>query len=481
MCTRDETELPQTVHRRPALALASALALLVGLTDLGTAILFHRTDLASTTILLGQLAGASVAGFAVFLILWYLVGRPLCLTAKLVPVPLALSLSAFLLVSILITQLSQMIPLSGASEDLARLIMIVVLSAGVAAVVYLGSMGVGSPVSLLRAIWRLSVVLSAVLAWTITVLWLFGASIRRAPATESLPVAALFAAGFAGLVITLSWIMRRTAPEVILYTFLIVTVGLPFIKALSAGRSAGTLRPTTDLPVSYVILIIVDTLRADHLSCYGQDGPSTPNIDRLALDGALYRHAISPSPWTLPSVASVMSGLSPFVHQTTTARSRLPLSVETLAERMGRAGYYTAAYGYNPFLRPESNMSQGFQEYYFPPELDPPRSLGGTILRWLWPSLRPDTEDTGVLTDLTCEWLLQNYGRPFFMWVHYYDPHLPYSPPADFLPPGDPAPRIGNVFDGLKDFGWGISSPPRPKGCVYGSSTPQMYGTSMRP
>jgi arylsulfatase A-like enzyme len=195
-----------------------------------------------------------------------------------------------------------------------------------------------------------------------------------------------------------------------------------------------------------VILLTVDTLRADVLSCYGSEEVSTPNIDQLAKDGVLFTNAISPAPWTLPSFSSIMTGLSPLVHKTTKVNSQLPDNLSTLAERMRDSGYLTVAIVDNGFLSPHSNISQGFLEYNFFPRYSIGSSVGVKLLEQFFPKKFKLETTTTELTQEAVDWIASNRDKDFFLWLHYYDPHVPYSPPSEFLPEGDAPARIGNRF-----------------------------------
>jgi arylsulfatase len=194
--------------------------------------------------------------------------------------------------------------------------------------------------------------------------------------------------------------------------------------------------------VRRVILLTVDTLRTDALSCYGGSTP-TPNIDAIARDSVLFERAISPAPWTLPAVASIMTGVYPAVHGATQYWSRVPLELETLAERMKSAGYYTGAIGDNAFLTFDTNMSQGFDEYHFSAGCVAYPSFGSKILQRLFPSRYVGVATSRHLTHMASKWLERNADRKFFLWLHYFDPHLPYTPPPEFMPPGSPPPSVG--------------------------------------
>ncbi|MEW5803927.1 MAG: sulfatase-like hydrolase/transferase [bacterium] len=190
--------------------------------------------------------------------------------------------------------------------------------------------------------------------------------------------------------------------------------------------------------MKHVILIIADTLRADALSCYGSQDVHTPHIDQLAEDGILFKKAISSAPWTLPSVVSIMTGISPFVHKTIGADCKLSDSFTTLAEYMQNDGYLTMAIGSNMFLNPMANVSQGFSTYNFFPKLWALKCIGGQILGRLSPTSYPPKMSASDLNKIAINWLEsnQNHEKDFFLWVHYFDAHLPYDPPRDCLPPG---------------------------------------------
>jgi len=180
--------------------------------------------------------------------------------------------------------------------------------------------------------------------------------------------------------------------------------------------------------IKHIILLSVDTLRPDFLSCYNSDGVNTENIDKLSKDGVLFKNAYAPGPWTLPSFASIMTGLSPYVHMATGKFDKLPSACPTIAEYMRDVGYLTSAIGSNSMLRPATNVSQGFIEYDFFPKFN---SLGVRILKKLFKKLSGGIS-TRALTDLAINWLDENKEKDFFLWIHYFDPHRPYTPPDEF-------------------------------------------------
>lgn len=162
-------------------------------------------------------------------------------------------------------------------------------------------------------------------------------------------------------------------------------------------------------PDTNVLLITIETLRADHVGMNGYARNTTPNLDRLAREGASFHTVVAQAPFTLPSVATIMTGLTPPRHGVRNHPATLAADKVTLAERFEKAGYQTAAMTRHTWLRNKSGLDQGFQEYdnnKFPAGLDA-RSLSLAAVSWL------EKRDR---------------DRPFFLWLHFLDPHLPYTP-----------------------------------------------------
>jgi arylsulfatase A-like enzyme len=129
-----------------------------------------------------------------------------------------------------------------------------------------------------------------------------------------------------------------------------------------------------------------------------------------------------------------LDAASPTVHKTYTAQSRLPDKFITIAEYLRDAGYYTAAIGDNFFLHPDFNIDQGFLEYnFFPKRQTMINSFGATIFIKFFSKKLIYYTSTADLTDLSINWLEKNRDKDFFFWVHYYDPHIPYSPPRQYI------------------------------------------------
>jgi arylsulfatase A-like enzyme len=197
-----------------------------------------------------------------------------------------------------------------------------------------------------------------------------------------------------------------------------------------------------------VVLVSIDTLRADHLGAYGRSPTITPQMDRIAREGVVFTRGLASSPWTTPSVASMLTGLPTIRHDAgrplsagfTFRRSPLGGRFTTLAERFAAAGYRTRGVVANAFLHPESGMAQGFDEFATP-------SAGPMIASFmrdlpltrlivdLTPPLKWGDYRAQGLTDVALRWLGDTDPRPLFLWVHYIDPHTPYQADPAFLDP----------------------------------------------
>ena len=172
-----------------------------------------------------------------------------------------------------------------------------------------------------------------------------------------------------------------------------------------------------------VLLVTIDTLRADHVGAYGYAAAETPALDGLARAGVRAEDAVVQVPQTRPSHASLFTGRNPFEHGLRDNFSPpLASSVPTLATLLRRAGYDTAAFiGAYPVARP-SGLDQGFSTF------DDPFGAGeaGTSRE------ARSERRAGEVVDRALAWLAKPRRSPFFLWAHLYDPHAPYEPPAPF-------------------------------------------------
>ena len=185
-----------------------------------------------------------------------------------------------------------------------------------------------------------------------------------------------------------------------------------------------------------LLLITIDTLRADHLSCNGAQNVATPNLDRLAADGVNFTRARSPVPLTLPSHASILTGNYPPTHGIRdNASSRLADSQRTLTEALQASGYETAAFLGSFVLDRRFGLAQGFETY------DDQVAKAPEMLENL-----EAERNAGAVLDAFESWLSARSGdSPFFAWLHFYDPHAPYLPPEPFANRFQGDPYAGEV------------------------------------
>jgi arylsulfatase A-like enzyme/Tfp pilus assembly protein PilF len=213
----------------------------------------------------------------------------------------------------------------------------------------------------------------------------------------------------------------------------------PVALLLAAGGLAALLCNRLDLASSpgsertSVLLVTIDTLRADHVGAYGAADAQTPRLDALAEAGTRFETAIASTPLTLPSHASLLTGLDPPHHGVRhNGVYHLDDGVETLAERFREAGYATGAVTGAVVLARRYGLDQGFESY--DDHTSSRRSGAGGFLE----------RNASQVTDRAIEWL-SRAPRPYFLWVHYYDPHHDYRPPPPFAERFAASPYDGEI------------------------------------
>src|SRR5712692_6515090 len=176
-------------------------------------------------------------------------------------------------------------------------------------------------------------------------------------------------------------------------------------------------------PSPNVVVITIDTLRADHLGCYGYKQIRTPNVDSLAADGVRFEHAYTPVPVTLPAHTVIFTGTYPMLSgMHDFAANKLNPTQPTLASVLKEQGYTTGAVIGSAVLDSRFGLNHGFDFYY--DHFDFNR---------LQESNLDEMERSGnVVADVTLDWLSKNYQKKFFLWMHLYDPHYPYRPPPPY-------------------------------------------------
>ncbi len=182
-------------------------------------------------------------------------------------------------------------------------------------------------------------------------------------------------------------------------------------------------------PRPNVVLIVLDTTRADILSAYGYPKPTSPSLEAIAAEGVTFEQAITTDFWTLPAHASILTGQYPTTHQATAETNRLPERANTLAEYLGSAGYRTRAYVSNPWIGASRGFAQGFESY---------------IETW--------KSGSGIAEDFASdragvagaeEWIAERVAgdEEFFLFLNLNSAHMPYSPDALTLFDLSPTPR----------------------------------------
>lgn len=188
-----------------------------------------------------------------------------------------------------------------------------------------------------------------------------------------------------------------------------------------------------------IILVVVDALRPDRLSCYGYRKHSTPNIDRLAASGTIWQTAFSPMPMTQPAFTTIYTSLQPFSHGIIFNDSvALAPGAVTLPEILREQGWETAAVAGASNLDSVFGLNQGYE--FYQQDMNAPggsRAIGN-IARW---ERKAEEVNAAVFQWLTA----RDPSRSFFLMIHYFDTHAPYRPPAPFLPQST---SLSDLYDG---------------------------------
>jgi arylsulfatase A-like enzyme len=165
---------------------------------------------------------------------------------------------------------------------------------------------------------------------------------------------------------------------------------------------------SSEQPLS-VLLLVVDSLRSDHVGAYGYHRDTTPFIDELSEQGVLFKTVIAPSSWTKTSMPSILASLSPEAHGVRGVRDVLPEEVVLLPEILKASGYRNACFHSNPWMDTRFGFNQGYDAFVVKDFMK---------------------HDPQVLNQLALEWLEENRPHRFFLYMHYMDVHWPYRPDA---------------------------------------------------
>ncbi|MCA9509950.1 MAG: sulfatase-like hydrolase/transferase, partial [Myxococcales bacterium] len=234
--------------------------------------------------------------------------------------------------------------------------------------------------------------------------------------------------------------------------------------SVAPAASQASAPSAADKPLD-VLLITMDTTRADALGLYGQERPTTPNLDRFAERGAIFDRAYASQPSTLPSHSTILTGRLPFAHGArANAGYVLSEDNETLAEVFARHGYVTAAEIAAPVIGRRTKIDQGFAHFRDLDSFDSRRKRvyvaeGGGDPRGYELVEREGSD----ITRRGLEFLRRHTEEPFFLWLHYFDPHAFYAPPAPFNERFSDAPyysevhytdyQVGRVLTELRQLG----------------------------
>lgn len=259
---------------------------------------------------------------------------------------------------------------------------------------------------------------------------------------------------------TLSMVLvMRVFASLSLVTLLMNLLGV--ITKVGQAESSKPPIPVVAARVPNILLIVLDTLRADHLSSYGYSRKTTPNLDELAHEGTLFEDAFATASWTLPSHASMMTGRYLYEHRA--GGSPLDGKFPTLAEVLSSLGYVTAGFvANNEYCSVKSGLSRGFSTYedHFSTVADMGwRTYYGNLLLNELPQMGyydyPGRKHASEVNREFFSWLERNHNTRFFAFLNYFDVHDPYIAPSPYRTEFNTQPNQGNLVNSLlfpRDF-----------------------------
>ncbi|MCP4859909.1 MAG: sulfatase [Planctomycetes bacterium] len=235
------------------------------------------------------------------------------------------------------------------------------------------------------------------------------------------------------------------------------------LRPVSPAQLAAEQQMAAPAEAPNVLFVVLDTLRADHLGAYGYHRATSPNLDALAAEGVLFENAFSAAPWTLPSHASMFTGLHATTHGTgwehprlsdgrATIEGKIAYDFHTISEELGERGYQTVGVSEKSWLTYDVGLTQGFENYF---DYSIPRLIDNMFASRLKRFGRrgpkggtsyPNNADKGGarVVDTALHWLkdgrMRDEDRPFFIFMNLNEAHHPYLPPAEywehFMPEG---------------------------------------------
>ena len=194
--------------------------------------------------------------------------------------------------------------------------------------------------------------------------------------------------------------------------------GSPAIRTRGPAVTEAKSTPLGNItPPLGVVLIMCDTLRRDHLPMYGYKRETSPNLMKVASEGALFLDNIAQATWTKVSTPSIMTSLYPSSHGVRDVPDRLSASAETLAESYRAAGFATVSFSSVAFTGKLTNLQQGFEELHESTSVDEAKYRGKTARTYV---------------DRATAWIERHKDTPFFMYLHVFDPHSPFEPRSPY-------------------------------------------------
>ncbi len=431
--------------------IAIALALSIGFIDLAVDMVSGQAGGVALPTIIASLTVTVGLFFLLYLVIWFAVASRIGRYFKLDDMVLAISFALFIGVVFLFGSIYGLITFTPSKADLPKLFMVLVLSSLFLVLTYFA----------IRAVSEIPGYSKGAVVLGLTIPFLIA---------EYAIISHVFAGSFMSFIVFLVCacitilLFYRLGQTMRVRMLIAVFCVIPVLAILMAMVPTGTTESKqgfhlTEHGVKRVILVTVDALRADFVSAIDKGNTPTPHMDSLAGDGIVFTSVISPAPWTLPSLSSLMTGISPDVHLTKKAASKLPDRLQTLAEYLRDSGYTTGAIVFNPYLKRTHNLSKGFIHYDVYPKTLIGNSLGARILKKIFTRRFRELATTDDLTDSAIEWLKLNKNKDYFLWVHYLDPHAPYAPPGEFLPKGKAPATIGTSFDRSSDIRDGKFTP----------------------
>jgi arylsulfatase A-like enzyme len=294
-----------------------------------------------------------------------------------------------------------------------------------------------------RVMRRLPALSSSVLVLTVLmlVIWLIVVGRMRHSAVLVLAIglATVFKRWFGKHVLQVTSFWRKTLPGLAAMSAIafVAIQGASWLQERSAIASLPQAAPGTP----NILVIVVDTLRADHLSAYGYSRATSPTLDRLAQDGTLFENAFAASSWTLPSHASLLTGRYPHEHGLERGGQVLDARYPTLPQALSARGYRTGAFSGNNFWFCRRNgFGRGFAHFedYFESLTDMAfrtilgREFDEFVLRHMGIEDVPGRRSAADINRSALRWIDRDTTRPFFVFINYFDVHDPYLPPQPY-------------------------------------------------